>query len=280
MERAIRWMGPLYVLTGTLLITTVAYVFFFILLVEMKQESKSHFHKLHYCIGAFLLFNVLFNYFGCVFTKPGTTTSVDQEVLNSSVMEHWRFCKKCNRPKPDLAHHCSICKICVLRMDHHCPWVANCIGFRNYRYFFLFLFYITLGCAYACLMMAVVSENFLASEKDQTLRTFAVVLSGAACLAVFGLFSWHVFLVLTGQGTIDFYDNFHNWKEARRQKKQWRNPYDLGPVRNFKEVFDVDGPFWWILWILPTLREKKGNGLRFMMCNSQGQLCNGRIGVV
>ncbi|GMH33408.1 hypothetical protein BSKO_01242 [Bryopsis sp. KO-2023] len=281
MEKAIRWMGPLYVITATALVLTVAYVFFFILLVEMKHDSIRHHEGFHGCVGFFLLFNVLFNYLGCVFTKPGNTATADQEVLNSSIMEHWRFCKKCNRPKPDLAHHCSICKSCVLRMDHHCPWVANCVGFRNYRYFFLFLFYTTVGCGYACLMMVANSKRFMEGGDDQFLRMFALVLSGAACLAVCGLLGWHFFLVLTGQGTIDFYDNFSNWKEARRLGRQWRNPFDQGAANNFKDVFDVDGRFWWILWLLPSWREKKGDGMRFKMDESRQRLKNkGQIGIV
>lgn len=38
-----------------------------------------------------------------------------------------RFCDKCMLVKPDRAHHCSVCGMCVLKMDHHCPWVKTFI---------------------------------------------------------------------------------------------------------------------------------------------------------
>lgn len=50
-----------------------------------------------------------------------------------------RYCEKCNLIKPDRCHHCSICGMCVLRMDHHCPWINNCVSFTNYKFFVLFL---------------------------------------------------------------------------------------------------------------------------------------------
>lgn len=42
---------------------------------------------------------------------------------NSSMSdEDWTVCTRCETYRPPRAHHCRICKRCVKKMDHHCPW--------------------------------------------------------------------------------------------------------------------------------------------------------------
>ena len=101
------------------------------------------------------------------------------------------FCQKCSMKRPSRAHHCKICRKCVLKMDHHCPWIMNCVGHANQKYFVLFLFYATLGdlIGFVFLFQKTLSLDFdnlpKYSEKKDFLSVivFPMVLIGCTLIA-------------------------------------------------------------------------------------------------
>ena len=76
-------------------------------------------------------------------------TSISDDVMNSIKNEYkvkLKRCFQCYVVRPPRGHHCSFCKGCVMKMDHHCPWVNNCIGQFTQKFFILFCFYSFFAC--------------------------------------------------------------------------------------------------------------------------------------
>jgi len=108
-----------------------------------------------------------------MFTNPGevdptkTAQLIDEELKllfegNTKKKFNSLYCKKCKISRPERAHHCSTCNKCFLKMDHHCPWIYNCVGLRNQKYFYLFLLNAVIGdfIAFICLGNEVLRFEF------------------------------------------------------------------------------------------------------------------------
>ncbi|KAM6252638.1 palmitoyltransferase ZDHHC15 isoform 1-T1 [Spheniscus humboldti] len=179
-----------------------------------------------------------------------------------------RFCDRCQLIKPDRCHHCSVCAICVLKMDHHCPWVNNCIGFSNYKFFLLFLAYSLLYCLY---IAATVFKYFikywtgeLTNGRSKFHVLFLLFVAVMFFVSLMFLFGYHCWLVSRNRSTLEAFSApvFQNGPD--------KNGFNLGFVKNLQQVFGEEKK----LWLLP-IASSQGDGHFFPMralCEAQNPL--------
>ncbi|CCK67960.1 palmitoyltransferase ERF2 KNAG_0A02710 [Huiozyma naganishii CBS 8797] len=137
-----------------------------------------------------------------------------------------KYCTACKIWRPPRASHCRICQVCVQTQDHHCAWINNCVGQRNYRYFLTFL---TATCA-TCTVLFVSSAIHL-SHETRAVPIVLVAYSGIALWYPLVLLVYHVCMTATGQTTREFLHTLDGVKNPvlhPRVRRVPGNPFDSG----------------------------------------------------
>ncbi|KDP22570.1 hypothetical protein JCGZ_26401 [Jatropha curcas] len=159
-----------------------------------------------------------------------------KDVIINGIIVKTKYCDTCMLYRPPRCSHCSICNNCVQRFDHHCPWVGQCIGLRNYRFFFSFVFLATILCLYVHGFCWVYIKRIMNSEETTIWKAMAKTPASIALLVytfisvwfVGGLSVFHLYLISKNQST---YENF------RYRYDGLANPFDKGLFENFREIF-------------------------------------------
>ncbi|XP_033119219.1 palmitoyltransferase ZDHHC3-like [Anneissia japonica] len=134
-----------------------------LILPTMAMSVSGYFHAVAFNLIVFLLIT---SHVRAVIADPGIVplpaAAIDFSDMRFGVIpknilsqdgENWSICQKCEAYRPPRAHHCRICQRCIRKMDHHCPWINNCVGEFNQKFFIQFLFYVGLAAVYSIVLI-------------------------------------------------------------------------------------------------------------------------------
>ncbi|THD18213.1 Palmitoyltransferase [Fasciola hepatica] len=272
----------------TLVILVTAYLVWFVLILYMcliprryiawkqcailqhatkcEANTERFWFICHLLLSHWLLFLVFFHYFCAVFKHAGRVPLILPSNLPSVTI-----CARCVRPRPIRAHHCVVCGECVLRMDHHCPWIANCVGLHSHRHFYLALCFMSVGGLY---MLTVGRWEFQVhiTEFERELSTSEKVNAGSksitswshfgqsyyrrlhrvsSCCFIFGLIAiplvmvlcmWQSILVSRGETSIEHHTNIRFTQQFERRGLIYHNPFDCGLLLNWIQFLNLFSP--------------------------------------
>ncbi len=156
------------------------------------------------------------------------------KIFHLGYLRQYKYCGTCSIMRPIRSSHCFDCNNCVEKCDHHCPWIGNCVGKRNYVFFYFFVVCLSFSLLYIagfCIAHiwkflsdsinennskteAKKRKNIVAYSLCDLIMSLYLIIYCILCMAfTLGLLMYHTSLVINNATT----------KEML--KFVWRNPF-------------------------------------------------------
>ncbi|XP_033951266.1 palmitoyltransferase ZDHHC12-B isoform X1 [Pseudochaenichthys georgianus] len=246
--------------TAHVILTWVITLILFLHDTELRQQEETG-QLVQPVLFVLLVLGSVLLYFAVSLMDPGFILSEDRDLqFTLGVTEEQqdmippttkslrqRRCGHCLlQQQPMRSKHCQTCQHCVRRYDHHCPWIENCVGERNHRWFVLYLAVQLLVLLWG---VRIAWTGFSAAPSwQQWLRSDGVLLAVATLLALLSL----VVLLLLGSHLYLVSLNTTTWEFMARHRISYlkhcgadENPFDRGTFHNLWGFYCVWGTVVW-----------------------------------
>ena len=183
--------------------------------------------------------------------------------------QRYKICNTCNIIRPLRTSHCGTCDNCILKLDHHCPWIGTCVGKRNYHYFFFFIVFLNLTQIFVGIFSIVFISAKIAFDvkdfKDKNLYKGKEirVSFGNVVVAIWLICYVSISMIFT-TGLLIYHIKIIKFDKTTREELKklfvnpFLNPYERSTKQNLKNI------------LLPNIKrtsiidELKGNKIKYL----------------
>ena len=193
-------------------------------------------------VSSLIFITMLYCYFDITTTSPGYAETINQISLNEYEELNPRkvikdteyilpYCETCQIVRDVRVFHCKKCNKCILRHDHHCEFVNNCVGKNNHCKFLKFIILAALHSTFIavyCILYMVKQFDSPETLFDNPAHIICIVIFVIAVMISLTM----IFFVI--QHLIMISNNITTSESIRKKYK--RDAFDKGCTANWKEM--------------------------------------------